>query len=315
MTAENMNMKTRNMPSLSLSDLKSRSSDVVFSLKFVVYLVAIFYGTSFALSNVMAFKVIGIFILGLMFAHGVELQHQVLHNQGFKNRTLNEIVGIILGLPMLVSFAGYQASHLRHHKYLGTPQNKEFFDYGDQYGSSKLASLWLFINRFMMPSLYWGFLKNVCFALLGRKHADESPDVSVRINRDYLAMLAAIAVLTIVSITLHDAMILQVWLIPLLFVATPVHALIEMPEHYRCETSSTDPFKNTRTIQSNAFMNWYTNGNNYHVEHHMMPGLPIDRLQDLHLAIHKDIKYFHTGYLDYYFSLLRGRPLQSETRN
>lgn len=292
---------------MSLHDLKSRSSDVTFSLKFAIYAIAVYYGADLALSNSIALKVIGIAILGLMFAHGVELQHQVLHNQGFKNRTLNEIVGVLLGLPMLVSFAGYQASHLRHHKHLGTPENKEFFDYGDQYGSSKLASLWIWANRFMMPSLYLGFLKNLYLALWKRKIPDESPDVSARMCRDYMVMFLAIIALGMISWATQSATIFLIWLIPLLFVATPVHALIEMPEHYRCDTSSTDPFRNTRTIQSNAFMNWFTNGNNYHVEHHMMPGLPIDRLHDLHVAIHKDIQYFHPGYVDFYLAVLRGR--------
>ena len=87
----------------------------------------------------------------------------------------------------------------------------------------------------------------------------------------------------------------------------PVHAQDEMPEHYRCDLTSTDPFRNTRTIESNAFMTWFTNGNNYHVEHHMMPNLPIERLHDLHGAIAPRIRYYHRTYRQFYSALLRGR--------
>lgn len=80
-----------------------------------------------------------------------------------------------------------------------------------------------------------------------------------------------------------------------------------MPEHYRCDLTSTDPFRNTRTIESNAFMTWFTNGNNYHVEHHMMPNLPIERLHDLHGAIAPRIRYYHRTYRQFYSALLRGR--------
>lgn len=136
--------------SISLTDmrkvaqnLKSRTNDATFGMKLFIYVIVLAGGVLAAASALWVWQVFGIFLVGAMFAHGVELQHQVLHNQGFRNSTLNEAVGIILGLPMLVSFAGYQASHLRHHRHLGTPDNKEFFDYGDQYGASRIATVWL----------------------------------------------------------------------------------------------------------------------------------------------------------------------------
>src|SRR5579864_1573325 len=42
-------------------------------------------------------------ILGQLFAHGVELEHQTLHNTAFRGRSWNRGVGFMLGLPMLVS--------------------------------------------------------------------------------------------------------------------------------------------------------------------------------------------------------------------
>ncbi|WP_437284350.1 fatty acid desaturase family protein [Sorangium sp. So ce406] len=292
---------------VSLHGLKSRSSEVTFALKLSIYLILLAHGAQLALSSLLVFKIFGVVVLGLMFAHGVELQHQVLHRQGFRNKQLNELAGVLLGLPMLVSFAGYQASHLRHHKHLGTPENKEFFDYGDQYGSSRVASLRLWFNRLMMPSHYASFAKNLWLSLVGRRFSAERPDVSARMCRDYVVMLLAIVALGAASCATHASLILLVWLLPLVLIATPVHALIEMPEHYRCDVSSTDVFRNTRTIRTNALMTWYTNGNNYHVEHHLMPSLPIDRLHDLHGAIHQNIEFFHPGYRDFYVALLRGR--------
>ena len=251
------------------SDLKSRSSDAVFGMKFTIYLGGIIIGLILTLSQSWLLRALGIFTLGAMFAHGVELQHQVLHNQGFKNKKLNEGVGIILGLPLLVSFAGYQASHLRHHRLLGTPENKEFFDYGDQYGTSTFGSIVLWIRRFLMPAHYISFLKNTFRSIFNLSIPEERPEVSKRIRRDHLWMLTTIFFLLLISALFNPFIILLVWLAPLVLVAAPLHALIEMPEHYQCDVSSTDAFHNTRTIKSNAFMTWYTNGNNYHVEHHL----------------------------------------------
>jgi fatty acid desaturase len=297
-------MAERTVP---LCELRSRSSEVIFSLKLSIYIVSLVYGAQLALSNLLVLKILGVVVLGLMFAHGVELQHQALHAQGFRNKQWNELAGIILGLPMLVSFAGYQASHLRHHKHLGTPKNKEFFDYGDQYGSSQRALFRVWFNRLMMPSLYLDFAKNLWQALWVGRFPAERHDVSARMRRDYIAMLFFIIALGAASCATFASLIFLVWALPLVLVAAPVHALIEMPEHYRCDVSSTDVFRNTRTIKSNALMTWYTNGNNYHVEHHLMPSLPIDRLHDLHEAISKNNQFFHSSYRDFYLALLRGR--------
>ncbi len=242
-----------------------------------------------------------------MFAHGVELQHQALHYQGFKSNKYNTFFGILLGLPMLVSFHEYQYSHLRHHGRLGTPENKEYFDYGDQYGEGTAATAWLWVLRLSMIMHYGTFFKNVIRSVCFLRADNVNATVSKAIRMDYMLMIVAVVLLTSVSVILHAWLIVWVWLAPLMLVAAPVHALIEMPEHYRCDLTSTDPLRNTRTIKSNAFMTWFTNGNNYHVEHHMMPGLSMDRLQDLHHSIEGDLRHYHRTYRAFYGALLRGR--------
>jgi fatty acid desaturase len=54
-------------------------------------------------------------------------------------------------------------------------------------------------------------------------------------------------------------------------------------------------------------MTWFTNGNNYHVEHHLMPNLPIERLADLHAEVRDQLLYYQPGYLKYFRDLIRGR--------
>jgi fatty acid desaturase len=289
----------------SLDSLPSRSSDVTFSMKLVLYGALIGVGIYLVFCDAMLLKICGTFLLGSMFAHGVELQHQVLHAQGFHNKVLNETVGILLGLPMLVSYADYKSSHMHHHKYLGTPENREFFDYGDQYGALTLRSASSMLLRIFMIPHYFRFVKNVATACRSRQYEHVAPDVSKRISRDYLIMLAVIVAFSAASTVFGLDLILRIWMLPLMLVATPLHALIEMPEHFRCNTDSKDVFVNTRTIKSNTFMNWFTNGNNYHVEHHLLPGLPIDRLHDLHAKIHAKCQYNSVSYRAFYWDLLR----------
>ncbi|WP_207005341.1 fatty acid desaturase family protein [Trinickia mobilis] len=297
------------------SSLRSRSSDVTFNLKLAVYLAGIYYGIKLVYAPNLTLQIIGMFIIGAFFAHGVELQHQVLHNQGLSNKYMNEFVGVLLGIPLLVSYAGYQASHLRHHKNLGTSENKELFDYGDQYGEGKSASLLVWLKRIFMPSLYISFLGGLWRALTFRPFDGESPDVSRRMRRDYVVVLFAIIFLSTASRWTGSILIFKVWLIPLVLFAAPIHAFIEFPEHFSCNVKTTSVFENTRSIKSNAFMTWFTNGNNYHVEHHLMPGLPIDRLHDLHASIADQILHYYPTYRSFYGALFSGRLRNGSTRS
>lgn len=292
-------------PRIGIGDIKSRSSDVTFGLKYVFFLMLLQWAAQAALADTWLPRVLGVLGLGLIFAHGVELQHQALHCLGFRNRRVNEVVGISLGLPMLVSLAGYQASHLRHHRLLGTPHNKEFFDYGDQYGGSRAASLWTWATRFLMFGHYKQFLASLWLTVRGKDFPDETSEVSRRMRRDHWIMVGAIGLLCALSVLFHRPFVLWLWLVPLCLVAAPVHALIEMPEHYRCDTTTVDPYANTRTILSNPLLTWYTNGNNFHVEHHLMPGLPMERLPDLHEHIVEHIDNYNATYVEFYRGLFR----------
>ncbi|WP_229075531.1 fatty acid desaturase [Actinoplanes sp. DH11] len=291
--------------------LRTPISNGAFAAKLAVCALLIAAGAALALYPAGWSRTVGVLLLGCMFAHAAELQHQALHSLGFRNRRANMVAGIALGVPMLISFAAYRATHLRHHRDLGTPENREFFDYGDQYGADGTRSRWrtvlVWTIRFTMLHFYRLFLENAGRALLGRDYPDESAATSRRIRRDHYVILAVLLVLTVLSVLVREPVVLWVWVLPLLLVAGPVHAAIELPEHFRCETLNQDPFANTRTIRSNRFMMWFTNGNNFHVEHHLMPNLPIERLPDLHAEVRPRLKYFHTSYLSFFTKLVRGR--------
>ena len=73
--------------------------------------------------------VVGVFIEGLLFAHMLELVHSCIHGTAFGSRRVDRIVGVLLGLPMLVSFSDYRDNHLEHHRKLGKSEKKDFFGY------------------------------------------------------------------------------------------------------------------------------------------------------------------------------------------
>lgn len=286
-----------------------RSANVSFGLKLATLAVVACVGVWLTLSVALWVRIIGTLLVGVMFAHALELQHETLHNIGFRRRWANVVAGTALGVPMLVSYAAYQVAHLRHHRDLGTPDNKEFFDYGDQYGTghrSPLLSALSWMYRLSMVAHYAQFLRTLSRVLTGRPILGERPAIIRRIRRDYLIILAVLAAIAAVSAVTQSLVIVWSWIVPLMIVAAPAHALIELPEHFRCDTGTKDVLQNSRTISSNTFMAWLTNANNFHVEHHLLPNLPFSYLPQVHDEVGSTCRFYSRSYTTFFLALLRG---------
>lgn len=274
---------------------------IYFYLKlFFAFSIMMVSGACIIFSKLIFLKVIASIFLGCMFAHLIELQHELLHGLGIHHQKFNKIIGFLIGVPMLVVYADYRYHHMNHHRLLGTPENKEFFDY-----SNDKNSLWSFFSMLFMVGHYKALFIKIKNAFKP-SHSQCMPDLIARnIRRQYQLLTFIIVAAIGVSFYFHTAILIYVWLIPLLFVATPVHALIELPEHFGCQTNDVNVYMNTRTIRSGRIMNWFTNGNNFHVEHHMEPRMPIHQLSTLHGRIKKNIVHLHSSYWQFYKSFFK----------
>ncbi|MBD2120402.1 fatty acid desaturase [Trichocoleus sp. FACHB-262] len=242
------------------------------------------------------FKLLPQLLLGMMFAHAVELQHELTHHIIFANERLNRLVGIVLGLPMLVSFSLYKALHGHHHRALGTPEDQESFSYSYE----KLTSLTGFISHLSMFSHYVAALANIRSAILNQLRKDVPPKVACRVRNEFRFLGGLILLLLISSALGHTLVVWDIWLVPLILSAGPVHALIELPEHLGCDQQTTDSFRNTRSIRASKLVTWYVNGNNYHVEHHVNAALPINQLANFHTQLAPKIEHVEPSYWAFY---------------
>jgi len=248
-------------------------------------------------------------LLGLVYAHAVELQHQCLHNTAYRSKAINRLVWVPLGLPIFVSFSDYQNSHLKHHRLLGTPEDKEFFNYSYQ----KLQSPLALIPHLWMVRHYWDVVGYICRSAVGiltRKN-EATLKAAKRIRFEYQLMAVFLVTMAALTVLLGTAIFLKIWLVPFL-VAVPVHALIELPEHMGCNTKVPNVLENTRTIKTNKLIVWFVDGNNYHVEHHWLPGVPNDKFPLLNTHLKGKIVYDETSYWSFFkkfFHHLRTRTL------
>ena len=227
---------------------------------------------------------IGMIVLGLLYAHAVELQHQALHNTALPSKFWNRFIGFFLGLPMLVSYTDYQYSHLRHHRLLGSSDDREFFNYG----YDRLTSLKPLLAHLMMMRHYIDVSGFIAGAVFGKTKPGIKEDSALKIRAEYRWMAVFIVAAVAATIAFRTPLFLYVWFIPLL-VAIPTHALIELPEHWGRDHDTLDVRENTRTIRTSWFGTWFTNGNNFHIEHHWLPAVPNDRFPEIHRQISGEI--------------------------
>jgi fatty acid desaturase len=247
---------------------------------------------------------LAVLVLGLMYAHLVELQHECLHEHAFRSRRLNRLCGFICGIFLLSSFWHYKYDHLRHHAFLGTPENREFFNYRFRRLDSRAG----FAVATLHPGRYVDVFRTMIRCCFGRP----IPDVTRERDRKKITaeyrLLAALLVAAVAGTAVTGSLLVPLaWFLPSLVVGEAAHFLIEMPEHFGLNTQ-TDPnvLANTRSINASRLAQWYTNYNNLHTAHHYHQGVPMAQASGLHALIAGRIEAVENSYWSFYRKVIRG---------
>jgi len=217
-------------------------------------------------------------LLGLVYAHGLELTHEALHHNMFERNRYNRILGFITGAPMLVSYSHYRFQHLHHHRFVGTERDKELFDYD----AKSLRNPFAFFAR------AWNLMRIPRFFMtLIRMWRGQFPEVfaTPAQQKDAVVEYTIIASIFVLALALTltgvTKFFLLVWFIPWLGFGEFFHFLIELPEHTGCDKANRDVRINTRTYRTNPVWFYITNGNNFHIEHHLYPHVAVHKLRHL----------------------------------
>lgn len=254
--------------------------EAVFIGKLCVLAVLTAAGIALAVQSSYLVTAVGVVLLGAAYTHAVELQHQCLHHSAFRRSRMHRIVGVPLGTPMLVSYSHYRVRHLQHHRYLGTPQDTEFFGFDTR----KPLTLGALAKGLFDVSRLVAVGRDIVQCVPGRWQYDMgqiSPKSRKAIIAEYRWFGIFLALLVTACAVGGGSLVARLWLLPFL-VAMPMHFLVELPEHILCDTDSVDVLRNTRSITGSWLTTWFTNGNNLHIEHHAAMNVPINRLRERH---------------------------------
>jgi fatty acid desaturase len=117
-------------------------------------------------------------------------------------------------------------------------------------------------------------------AITGYKKANE------RMKKQILVEYALIGMLLAALFALCDvSLVLNLWIIPLLIAAQLSNAR-GLAEHGL--TATGNEFLDTRTVVSSRFVSFFMCNLNYHLEHHLFPGVPWYHLRSIHALLKND---------------------------
>lgn len=260
--------------------------------------------------------------MALLLAHATELMHECLHGLATGKRRIDRAIGTMLGLPTAVSYRHYLYWHFHHHAHNGTDQDHESFGYAYELLSSRsLVRRVCGVALHLSMACHWyAAAKRVLLAVAGRLQARLTADpvampvkIAASIQTDYQRIAGFVAILTAATI-LTDLRIVELFFVPV-SIWSPVHALIELPEHIYCDTRDPNVRHNTRSIDAGWFMRWLTNNNCNHVGHHMDMRIPMHRLPDFERRMMATRRFGHlersycTFYTRFVRCILRGELL------
>jgi fatty acid desaturase len=210
--------------------------------------------------------------------HGISLfTHEGVHGTLSKRPWLNRTISVLCALPVLQNYAAYRVLHLRHHSHLGQEGDP------DHYPN---YTRWTWLQF----TLYWGRLLVgypvyiTAIPLLGLRHGTWPERGWIVLEFTLLAGLAAMVVLAQVPWTV----ILHVWLIPMVIINTMVN-IRGMSQHTLLEHHD-DPVLGTRSILTNPVTRFFMCNENYHLEHHLYPGVPWYNLDRLHQVLRDELR-------------------------
>ena len=214
-------------------------------------------------------------VIGLTL-HGLGVfMHEGAHGSLFRIGWLNRCVGFLCGLPVFFSCACYRATHLLHHKYENTARDPD-----NLYANirSPLLRSFVFFTWFAVGAP----LYIVVITIMAPFRASTA--------KERLACVAETLAIAALHGTLFYAasryafwpVLLNGWLMGGVF-AVLIANFRGLAEHTQLwQTDPPNPFHSTRTTRSNAIISFFFNNQNYHLEHHLFPGVPWNNLPRMH---------------------------------
>jgi fatty acid desaturase len=234
-----------------------------------------------------------LYLLAAASLHGISLfTHEGVHGLLSHNRVWNRALSIACALPVLQNFSAYRVLHLRHHRHLGLPGDPDYYPNYTRWSWLVFAMNW---GRLLVG--YPAYIAAI--PVLGFRHGEVGDRWWIAFEVGLLVLLAAI----VLASPLPGSLLIHAWLVPMLLINTLVNVR-GMSQHTLLEHES-DPVRGTRSILTNPITAFFMCNENYHLEHHLYPGVPWYNLPRLHNALKDELAALGAPFIPSYWAFVR----------
>lgn len=242
-------------------------------------------------------------VQGVLIVFLFTLEHEATHRTPFRSAWLNDWVGRVCGLLLVLPFEWFRAFHMAHHRWTNLPGKDP--ELAGPKPATRRAWVWHVSG---LP--YWIAEVRLLARLVSGRVDDGfvAEGAKARVVAEARGM-AAVYLLAGLSLIWTD-LLLWIWLVPVLL-GQPVLRLYLLAEHGDCPEVA-NMFENTRTTFTTRAMRWLAWNMPYHVEHHVWPTVPFHRLPALHGMMREELKVTAEGYAAFTRDYLARRPHWAE---
>jgi fatty acid desaturase len=250
---------------------------------------------------------------GLGIVHLFSAQHEFAHRTAFRTRALNDILGWLFGLLIMLPHVYFRWEHTDHHTHTqDTKRDPQLIPQPRSLGAYLL---------YLSTIPYWlGFLRPFVRHFCGILKPEETRFIPAterwKVIWEARAMFALYLTAATLSLSFHSSAILFYWLLPRLL-AEPFMRYVRMTEHVGRPVNNPDLLQNSRTCLVWAPLRWLAWNMPYHAEHHLSPGVPFHALPALHEElrhVHRRIWYgYHAAHKEILFQARHAAPLPAST--
>ncbi|MGC4017122.1 MAG: fatty acid desaturase [Luteolibacter sp.] len=225
--------------------------------------------------------------------HGISLfTHEAVHGTLSANRFWNDVLGAACAIPVLQNCSAYRVLHLRHHNHLGEEGDPDHY-------SNYTRWSWLVFGMNWARLLVGYPVYITMIPILGFKHGTAKDRRGIVLEVAATVLLIAL----VIASPLPGAWIWQAWGIPMLFINTFVN-IRGMSQHTLLEHSD-DEIRGTRSILTTPLVRFFMCNENYHLEHHLYPGVPWHHLPEVHQALKGELEERGAPYIASYSAFVR----------
>jgi fatty acid desaturase len=229
--------------------------------------------------------------------HGVALialfapLHETIHRTAFRSRWLNDAVGWLCGVLLVLPPEYFRFFHFAHHRHTQDPLNDP------ELASPKPAT----VGQWLRHVSGWAYWRAEAVGLvthaLGRTPEPflTAPRAAARVVAEARIVLIIYAVIAGVAAAAGSWAPLTYWVLPAL-AGQPFLRFYLLAEHTLCPLVP-DMLENSRTTRTNAIVRFLAWNMPYHTEHHAFPSVPFHALPTLHRDLQSDLKVVAPGYV------------------